>query len=141
MPHSLPKKIGKYDTDLRPQNMVLSNNEEKNNKVSGVVQVDVVVGTIIRPTLFMVISTKENYNLLLGREWIHGAGEVSSTLHHRISIWSPDGIVENIEEDQIYLLTEVNHIDMKTLIENWRIFHHVCMLEQDSPCREMCSIQ
>ena len=66
MPYSLLKKICNYDTDLRPHNMVLSNYEGKTSKALGVIHVDIVVGTILGRTLFMVILTKTNYNLLLG---------------------------------------------------------------------------
>lgn len=52
--------------------MVLSNYEGKTIKIIGVVQVDLVVGTITRSILFIVIDFKANFNLLLGREWIHG---------------------------------------------------------------------
>lgn len=47
--------------------------------------------------MFMVIASKSNYNLLLGREWMHGIGAVPSLMHQRISLWKSDGIVENIE--------------------------------------------
>lgn len=55
IPHSLLNKIGKYETDLRPQHMIMSNYEGKTSKALGVIQVDIVVGTITRPTLFVVI--------------------------------------------------------------------------------------
>lgn len=35
MPHFLLKKIGKYDTDVRPYNMVLSNYEGENRPNNG----------------------------------------------------------------------------------------------------------
>ena len=82
--------------------MVLSNYEGKTNNIMGVVQVDLVVGTTTRSTLFMVIDSKANFNLLLGREWIHGIGVVPSTVHQRLIIWRKDSIVENIEADQSY---------------------------------------
>lgn len=96
MPNSWLKKIGKYDTDLKSHNTILSNYKGKISHYLGVLQVNIVVGTIIRPKLFVVISTNENYNLLLGRECIHGAIEVPSTLHHMISKWGLDEIMENI---------------------------------------------
>lgn len=86
MPHLILNKIDKFDTYLRPHNMVLSNYEGKIDTTMGVIQVDITVGTITRPTIFMVISLGENYNLVLGREWIHGIRVVPSTLHQRISI-------------------------------------------------------
>ena len=68
----------------------------------GVIQVELDVGTITKSSWFMVINSKANFNLLLGREWIHVIGAILSTLHQRISIWKKDGIVENIEADQSY---------------------------------------
>lgn len=72
--------------------MVLSNYERKTSHSLGVIQVNIVLGTIAKPTLSVVISTKENYNLLLGQEWIHEAWAIPLTLHQMISIWRPNGI-------------------------------------------------
>lgn len=71
MPHFLPEKIGKYDTDLWPHNMVLSSYEGNTGQTMGVIQVDVTVWSITRPTVSMVIASRASYNSLLGREWIH----------------------------------------------------------------------
>jgi len=68
------------------------------------IQVELNVGTITRPTLFMVVSSKANFNLLLGREWVHGVGVVPSSMHQRILILRNDGMVENIEANQSYFL-------------------------------------
>lgn len=86
MQHSLFKKMGKTDEYLRPYNMVLSNYDGKTNNILGVTQVDLSVGSTSRPTLFMVIKSNANYNLLLGCEWIHEIGVVPSTLHQRVAI-------------------------------------------------------
>lgn len=59
MSQSLLRRIGKYDTDLRPHNIVLSNYEIKMSKSLGVIQVDIFVGTIVRPTFFMVFHPKK----------------------------------------------------------------------------------
>ena len=81
MPQFMLKKIGMFDTDVKPHNMVLSNYEGKIGQTLGVIQVDLTVGSITGPTMFMVIPAKANYNLLLGRELIHGIGAVPSTMH------------------------------------------------------------
>ena len=73
---------------------------------------------MIIPTLFMVVPSKANFNLLLGREWIHWIGVVPSSMHQRISIWRDDGIIENIEVDQSYFLAEVNQITWKFFYKN-----------------------
>ena len=78
--------MGKEDEDIKPHNMVLSNYEGGIGTTMGVIQLDLKVGTIVRPTMFMVISAKPNYNFLLGREWIHGIGAVPSLMHQCVTI-------------------------------------------------------
>lgn len=55
---SILRKIGKKDTDLRSHNMCLFDYEGKTRKALGVIQLEIFVGTIVRPALFMVISSK-----------------------------------------------------------------------------------
>lgn len=106
MPQSLLNKIGKVDIELHTHNMVLSNYEGKTSHILRVIQVNMSVGSTMRPTLFMVIPSKVNYNLILGHEWIHGIGVIPSTLHQRVSIWREDGIVENIDVDHGYFTAD-----------------------------------
>lgn len=81
MPHRMLRKIGKYDTDAKPHNMVLTNYEGKVGSTLGVIQVELTVGTVTRFTMLMIVETKANYNLLLGMEWIHGVEVVPSSMH------------------------------------------------------------
>src|ERR1044072_8350988 len=110
MPSMLLSKLCKSTDDLKPHNMVLSDFGGKTSKALGVILLNVHVGTVQRPTLFVVVPSKANYNLLLGREWIHGVGVVPSTLHQVVSIWRADGIVENIEADQSYFVADVRYV-------------------------------
>jgi hypothetical protein len=48
-------KIGKYDSDLSAHNIVLSNYEGKTGYSMGAIQVVIFVGSIVRPTLFLVV--------------------------------------------------------------------------------------
>lgn len=118
MSYSLFKKIRKTYEDLSPHNMVLSNYESKTSNILGVVQVDISVGSTSKLTLFMVIKSNANYNLLLGREWIHGIGVVPSTLHQRVAIWREDSIVKNIEADQSYYKVEVGTFERRNFDRN-----------------------
>lgn len=52
IPHLFLKKIGISDIDLKPHNMVMSNYEGRMSYSLGVILVDIVVGTIVKPTLF-----------------------------------------------------------------------------------------
>jgi hypothetical protein len=97
---------------------VLSNYEGKTGYSLGAIQVDVDVGSVVRPTLFLVIQSKANFNLLLGREWIHGVGAVPSTLHQKLILWREDGIVENIEADQSFYMSEVDNVTPQTFDKN-----------------------
>jgi len=87
---------------LKPHNVVLTNYEGTTGKSLGAVEVELIVGSVSKTTTFMVVQSKANFNVLLGREWILGVGAVPSTLHQRIAIWREDGLVENIEADQSY---------------------------------------
>jgi len=99
---------------LKPHNVVLCNYERKSGISFGAVQIDLVVGIVKRPTLFLVVESKANYNLLLGREWIHGVGAVPSTMHQRLSLWKENGVLENIKANQSYFVAEVANITKKT---------------------------
>jgi len=64
----LLKRIGKCDVDLKPHNVVFSNYEGKTGFSLGALQVSLIVGSVTRPTILMVVPSKANFNLLLGRE-------------------------------------------------------------------------
>src|SRR4051812_16657937 len=68
--------------------------------------------------MFMVIPAKANYNLLLGREWIHGVAAVPSTMHQRLTIWREDGIIKNIEGGQSYYISEMNQVNKTSFDKN-----------------------
>ncbi|CAJ2679325.1 unnamed protein product [Trifolium pratense] len=109
---------GLYDTDLHSHNVVLANYEGKTGHSLGAVQLEVRVGSTVRKTLFMVIAAKPNYNLLLGREWIHGVGAVPSTMHQRLIIWREDGLVENVEADQSAYVSETGTVTLQNFDKN-----------------------
>lgn len=71
MSHHILRRIGKYDTDAKSHNMVLSNYEGKVGTTLRVIQVELIVGIVTRSTMFMIVEIKANYNLILGRGWIH----------------------------------------------------------------------
>src|SRR4051812_10353614 len=118
MPQYMLKRIRMFDTDIKPHNMVLSNYEGKVEHTLGVIQVNLTVGSVTRPIMFMVIPPKANYNLLLGRGWILGVADVPLTTHQRLTIWREDGIVKNIEGDQSYYMSEVNQVNKTSFDKN-----------------------
>ncbi|MCH81201.1 hypothetical protein A2U01_0001985 [Trifolium medium] len=118
LPQHMLKRLGVYETDLRTHNVVLANFEGNISHALGAIQLEVCVGTTVRKTLFMVIAAKPNYNMLLGREWIHGTGAVPSTMHQRLIIWREDGLVEYVEADQSAYVTETNTVTLQNFDKN-----------------------
>lgn len=53
MPAHILKKIGKYENEVRPNNVVLSDYGGKIAHTLGVIQVNITVGSVTRPTIFM----------------------------------------------------------------------------------------
>ena len=53
MPHHLLHKIGKYDTDVKSHNVVLSDYEGRTKNTISVIQVNIIVSSVTRPTIFM----------------------------------------------------------------------------------------
>ena len=64
MHESLLKRIGKTEKDLKPHNIILSKYGGKVGHSLGALQVSPTVGTVVRLTLFMVVPSKANFNLL-----------------------------------------------------------------------------
>jgi len=68
LPQSFLGKIGLFDSDLKPPNVILTNYEGTNGNFLSAVKVDLIVGSVSKTTMFMVVPSKANFNVLLGRE-------------------------------------------------------------------------
>ena len=55
------------NSDLKPHNVILTNYEGTTGNSLGAVEVDLIVGSVSRTTMFMVVPSKANFNVLLGR--------------------------------------------------------------------------
>lgn len=80
--------------------MMVSDFYRKPANSKGVICLDVSVGSKRRPTMFLVISLQVNFNMLLGREWIHGVKAVPSMIYHKLFFRNEDGKLEMVEVDQ-----------------------------------------
>lgn len=114
------ERLRKTREDLIPHNLLIIDFGGKNSKSRGIIALEIQVRTISRNTMFVVVPSKANFNLLLGREWIHVVGEVPSTLHQMMFIWNdlnecqiieveltafdtPDTKIFNIDKILVYL--------------------------------------
>ena len=93
MPYSLFKKLGGKDEELIKTNMTVSGvggGEPMGAK--GVTSMELTIGSKSLATAFFVAETQGNYNLILGRDWIHANQCVPSTLHQFLIQWVDDDV-------------------------------------------------
>jgi hypothetical protein len=81
MPYEMYQKLGKGDQDLSKTDMMLKDFEGNVSPAKGAVCVELTIGSKTLLTTFFVINCRGAYNLLLGRDWIHGNCCVPSIMH------------------------------------------------------------
>nr|KYP41519.1 Putative AC transposase [Cajanus cajan] len=100
LPQTMLKRFGKTLADLKPHNILISNYAGKSSQAEGMILLDVQIGSVKRTTMFIVTPSKANFNVLLGREWIHGVGAVPSIVHQKVFFWNDDEHLERLDADQ-----------------------------------------
>ena len=110
---SMLTKFGKTVDHLIKANVVVSDFTGKTSIWKGIVMLNMKIGLVDRITPFVVVASKAGYNALLGREWIHGAGVVPSTLHQKLIIWNDEGNVEIVQADDSPCYFQQAHADFK----------------------------
>ncbi|XP_020229504.1 uncharacterized protein LOC109810449 [Cajanus cajan] len=100
LPKTMLKRFGKSLAYLKPHNIMISDYAGKSSHPEGMILLDVQIGSVKMTTMFIVTPSKANFNVLLGREWIHGVGVVPSTVHQEIFFWNDDEGLEVLEADQ-----------------------------------------
>ena len=82
MPYSLYKKLGGTDEELIKTNMMVSGvGGGEPIGAKGVASMELTVGSKTLATVFFVFEVQGNFNLILGRDWIHANQCVTSSLH------------------------------------------------------------
>jgi hypothetical protein len=93
MPYSVFKKLGLDENDLMKTNMVLNGFEGKEKtEAKGVMSVELTVGSKSLATAFFIAEVQGNYNVIIGRDWLHANQCVSSTLHQFLIQWVDDEV-------------------------------------------------
>ncbi|XP_016694403.1 uncharacterized protein [Gossypium hirsutum] len=70
-------------------------------KVMGRIDVPLQIGPNTYEVDFLVMNIKPSYNCLLGRPWIHSAGEVPSSLHQKLKLVSKERLITIKAEEDI----------------------------------------
>ncbi|XP_021824643.1 uncharacterized protein LOC110765743 [Prunus avium] len=83
LPYSLMRKLDKSKEDLIPSDVVMSSFVGDKSKTIGVLPLKITVADQTRVAAFYVVESSVDYNILLGRDWIHQSG---SLVEHELRI-------------------------------------------------------
>ncbi|CAL9026186.1 unnamed protein product, partial [Prunus brigantina] len=87
LPYSLIKKLDKSKEDLIPSDVVMSSFVGDKSKTIGVLPLKITVADQTRVAAFYVVESNVDYNILLGRDWIHQSGCIPSSLFQLLFFW------------------------------------------------------
>jgi len=79
-------KLSYRDTHLRPSGVVVKAFDGSRKLVIGEIDLPITIGPHMFQITFQVMDIQASYSCLLGRPWIHEAGELTSTLHQKLKI-------------------------------------------------------
>ena len=72
MPYSLYKKLGGQDEELIKTNTRISGiGGSEPTGTKGVASMELTIGSKTLPTTFFILEVQGNFNLIIGRDWIH----------------------------------------------------------------------
>lgn len=54
---------------------------------------------VIRLTMLIIVSIKDNYNILLKREWVQYVWAILFIIHQIMGIWDEDLYIEHVAAD------------------------------------------
>ena len=93
MPYSLYKKLGRSDEELIKTNMTVSGVGGGDPiGAKGVASMELTVGSKTVAMAFFISEVQGNFNLILGRDWIHANQCVPSSLHQFLIQWISDEV-------------------------------------------------
>lgn len=87
LPYSIMRKLNKTKEDLIPSDVVMSSFVGDKSKTIGVLPLKITVADQTRVAAFYVVESNVDYNILLGRDWIHQSGCIPSSLFQLLFFW------------------------------------------------------
>jgi hypothetical protein len=101
MSYSVLRRLGRSAEDLIKTNITLSDFNGQASEAQGVLNVDLTVGSKTMPTCFFIVSSKNTYTILLGRDWIHANCCIPSMMHQCLIQWDGDEVEVVHADDSI----------------------------------------
>ena len=87
------RALGRSNSDLIETEVVVFAFTREVSKTLGILPIDITIGNKIALSTFFVINSTTNYNIFLGRDWIHANWFVSSSFYQFL-LFSKGNVVE-----------------------------------------------
>lgn len=91
LPTGTMKKLGKSQEDLVPTDVMVSSFVGDVTNTRGILPLHVEIGHQKTMSAFFVVESRASYNALLGRDWIHSARCLPSSMHQALILWGESG--------------------------------------------------
>lgn len=91
LPVATMKRLGKDNHDLIPTDVLVSSFVGDITTTRGILPLNVEVGRQKTLSAFFVVESRASYNALLGRDWIHAAACLPSSMHQALILWGHTG--------------------------------------------------
>ena len=110
MPLRMLRALGRSINDLIETEVVVSAFIGEVSKTLGILPIDITIGSKTALSTFFVIDSSANYNILLGRDWIHAKRCLPSSLHQFLLFWKGNE-VEVVREDKQPFMEAIGSIE------------------------------
>ena len=87
MPLRMLRAVGSSINDLIEIEVVVSAFTGEVSKTLGILPINITIGSKAALSAFFLVDSTTNYNILLGRDWIHANWCVSSFFHQFLLFW------------------------------------------------------
>jgi len=102
MPKSTLDRLSFDDTHMKPSSIIVRAFDGSRKEIMREIDIPIQIGPFTFEVVFQVMDIKPTYSCLLGRQWIHSAGVVPSTLHQKLKFVVNDKLViVSSEEDML----------------------------------------
>ncbi|XP_050875925.1 uncharacterized protein LOC127079584 [Lathyrus oleraceus] len=109
-------KIDYIGVELPPSDLIVRVFDGSRRAIFGEVDLPVKIGPQVFGTTFFVMDIQPAYCCLLGRPWIHGAGDVTSILHHKMKFPSGGKIVIVCGEEEYMMIKTPRFEDKRHVV-------------------------
>ncbi|KAA0041946.1 uncharacterized protein E5676_scaffold306G001570 [Cucumis melo var. makuwa] len=117
MPKSTMRQLSILMEELSNSKLVIQGFNQGNQRVIGMIRLELIIGDLKVSALFHVIDSRTTYKLLFDRPWIHGNKVVTSTLHQCFKFYQ-DGVKKVEADSNPFSEAESHFADAKFYLKN-----------------------